>query len=214
MSTSNDGVSRFLSNTIYGPVEFKGPILVPGGLGAITCTTLTASGAIAGLSVAATNALTGATCAIAGLLSAASIQCASYSSLANRMTLTSGLGLFLAGDLLVQDGANAEAPAALVLADIPFCAMYTITAARAFVLPDTLAGGMPQGVRMSFLVPANVVVTFVSATRAIVNIRNTNGGLIYQELAATNPTPNNVGGDVLYNVSSANDRWVITSFAA
>jgi len=107
-----------------------------------------------------------------------------------------------------------EAPAALVLADIPFCAMYTITAARAFVLPDTLAGGMPQGVRMSFLVPANVVVTFVSATRAIVNIRNTNGGLIYQELAATNPTPNNVGGDVLYNVSSANDRWVITSFAA
>ena len=227
MSTRNDGISRFEASTVYAPVTFTSPVTFPGGVGggAIVCTTLTASGAIAGLSVAATNALTGASlavvgaigggsAAIVGQLSSATMQCASYSSLAASMTLNSAVGLFLTGTLDSQDGANANAPAALVLADIPFNASYLVSAPRAFVLPDTLLGTMPQGVRMTFLVPNNVAVTFQSPTREIINIRNLNGALQYVVIAAgAGLTPNNAGGDVFYQVTSVNDRWLVMSFA-
>jgi len=146
--------------------------------GAIACTSLTSAGAVEGATVAAVGALTAATLATTGSVTAGTqIICANFNSLASRTTLTSGLAIYAAGALTGQDGANADAPAALVLADIPFCASYLISAPRAFVLPEIVGGGMPQGVRMTFFVTGNNAVTFQSAARIIENIRNTDAGL-------------------------------------
>jgi len=207
MSTRNDGISRFEASTVYAPVTFTSPVTFPGGVGgAISCTTLTASGAISGLSVAATNAVTAGSAAITGLLSAASIECVSYSSALARMTLTSGLGVYLSGTLTEQDEQNP--PAALILADVPFCASYLVTAPRAFILP----AGSPQGFRATFYVGAAVVVTFTSPDTVIANFRNTNAGLVFAELNAGVATPN-LGQDDFIQVTSANGRYVVMSFA-
>lgn len=212
MSTSNDGVSRFVANTIYAPVEFKGPVLLPGGVGAISCTSLTATGA-----VSAGTALSGASLAVVGAATAASLVttgaitagtdviCANYSSLGSELTLTSGLGVYLGGALVNQDAGNP--PAALVLADIPFCASYLVTAPRAFVLP----AGSPQGFRATFFIAANVVVTFESPDTVVRNIRNTNGAIAFAELAAGTATPN-LGENAFIQVTSCNGSYVVMSF--
>lgn len=128
------------------------------------------------------------------------------------LTLNADVGVYLGGALAEQDATNASAPAVLVLANIPFCASYLITAARAYVLPDTDAGTMPQGVRMTFMIAANVVVTFTSALRIIENFTITNGGLAYVQVAAGNVTAN-LGDETFCEVTSANDRWILRSFA-
>lgn len=214
MSVANDGISRFVPSTIYAPLTVEADIfgnnifVAAIDATAIECASLTATAAVSGQTVAAVGAATAATLNTTGAVTAGtSVVCANYSSLASPMTLSSGVGVYLSGTLTDQDAGNP--PAALVLANIPFCASFLVTAPRAFILP----AGSPQGFRATFFVDAGVVVTFASPDTVIQNYRNTNGALVYAELPIGTATPN-LGQNAFIQVASCNGRYIVMSWAA